>query len=557
MLTSIHINDFAIIDKLELEFDSGLSVMTGETGAGKSILIDALGLVLGDRADSSMVRNSASKANISASFDISGNQTVFNWLRQRELEMENECILRRSVNKEGGSRAYINGQPATLQALRELGEMLVDIHGQHAHQSLMKPLVQRRTLDNYSANEKILHQVKNCYEEILSLQEEREHLLGTRQDYDSRLQLLQYQVDELTQFSPQAGEPATLDKEHKLLSNANLIQEQGQACLAQLKGESAVTIIDALTEVQQQLEKLQEFDNRIGEISQLLDSARIQVEEAALELRHYLEQTDNDAERLLWVEERLSAYHELARKHHMSVNDIPELLVQLQDELTALQASQSRITQLDVQLEETRIRYFTLAKKLSQSRQTGARKFSKIVTENMQTLGLKGARFSIMLTADDSGKLSPNGLDHIEFMISTNPGEPEKALSKVASGGELSRISLCIQVIISRFDLATLIFDEVDVGVGGGVAELVGQKLRTLGEDRQVLCVTHLPQVAALGHHHFQVCKTSSGKKTSTGIVVLDQDTRVQEIARMLGGIELTAQTMAHAEEMVERARQT
>lgn len=556
MLTHIHIRDFAIVHNLELELGMGFTVLTGETGAGKSILIDALGLIMGDRADSAMVRHGAERADISATFHVDRLKSLKGWLQARELDAGEECLLRRTVAANGGSRAYINDQPVTLQVLKEAGEMLLDIHGQHAHQSLTRPGVQRELLDSFGRHKKQLENIRGAFTGIRRLEKERLDLTGSQQDVESRTQLLRYQVDELREFDPRPGEPEELTREHQRLANASQILTSGNHCLQQLNGDSDLCLLSSLTGIENLLTKLQAFDKGLNPVMELLDSSRIQLHEATDELRRYLEAMDLDPERLHQVEQRLSDYHDLARKHHVTVDKIPELMATLELELSALEQSRERVARLDREIETAYKTYFDAGRLLSESRAVAARKLANKVTSNMQELGLKGARFAIDKTPlEGNERITLHGMDKIEFLVSTNPGQPLKPLQKVASGGELSRISLCIQVISSGFGIPTLIFDEVDSGVGGGVAELVGQKLRALGKDRQVLCVTHLPQVASLGHHHLQVNKTTAGKQTRTGISNLGEDQRIEEIARMLGGVELTEQTMAHAREMLGQSR--
>ena len=555
MLSHIHINDFAIVQRLDLDLTAGFTVLTGETGAGKSILIDALGLVLGDRADSTTVRHGADKADISALFDVGDNTPALSWLRAQELDSDSECLLRRTVNKEGGSRCYINGTPTTVQAVRELGEMLVDIHGQHAHQSLMKAQTQRILLDDFGKHGKQLAKVQACHRQISALLQERKQLSGSQHSVSDRLELLRYQLTELHDFQAQPGEPDALVAEHSRLAHAQQILETGELCLGQLNDDSGPSVVRQFSVIQQQLSKLQSYDESIGPVIELLTSAQIQAQEGASELRHYLEHVNSDPQRLQWVDQRLSDFHDLARKHQVDLEQVPALADTLGQELAKLETMQQRVQSLDTEIETAHVQYWEQAKLLASMRTKSARILGKQVTAHMQELGLKGALLEIQVTSveDDEG-VSAHGCNRIEFLVSTNPGQPPRPLAKVASGGELSRISLCIQVVNSQYGVPTLIFDEVDVGVGGSVAELVGQKLRALGSStRQVLCVTHLPQVAALGHHHLQVSKHAEGKSTRTGIHQLLDESRILEIARMLGGLELTDQTVAHAREMVQR----
>ncbi len=556
MLTHIHINNFAIVQDLDLDLATGFTVLTGETGAGKSILIDALGLVLGDRADSATVRHGAEKADISATFDVHATAPALAWLQKHELDNGSECQLRRTVNREGGSRCYVNSIPATVQAVRELGEMLVDIHGQHAHQTLMKGTTQRALLDDFGKHDKQIDAVQSCHRTITHLQQERDRLSGTQHNVSDRIELLRYQLDELAVFNAHPGESAELTAEHNRLAHARQILESGQQCLAQLKTDSGPSILQQLSSTLNQLQKLQVYDERIGTVIELLTNAQIQAQEGVIELRHYLDDIESDPERLQLVEQRIADFHDLARKHHVELDAIPALAEALDQELRNLETMQGRVLTLNGDIEKAHVDYWREASLLSALRVKSALSLGQQVTEHMQELGLKGAMLTIQVTRIEGTEgINASGCNRVEFLVSTNPGQPARPLAKIASGGELSRISLCIQVVNSQYGVPTLIFDEVDVGVGGSVAELVGQKLRALGRERQVLCVTHLPQVAALGHHHLQVNKRTDGKKTHTGIDHLLAEHRVMEVARMLGGLEVTEQTVAHAREMVQRGR--
>lgn len=553
MLKHLHIRNFAIVENLELDFESGMSVLSGETGAGKSILLDALGLTLGDRADSSVVRHGCDRAEISASFTIAGLESVVTWLEERELDMEDECIIRRTINADGRSRGYINGQPMPIQTLRELGEQLVDIHGQHAHQSLLKRGMQRQLLDSFADNSKLVTEVSSNYQKSQALQDELERLQQASSERESRLELLRYQVDELAALDLTVDELAELDEEHKRLANASRLQEGAQSATYTLYESDESSIVSQLERSLSELQSLQEADNNLVPACELIEGAAIQAREAATELRHYLSNLEIDPERLEQVEQRLATIHDLSRKHHVEPGALPELLDKLQVELAELETAETRLDGMEAAIGEAKQAYQEVAKKLGQTRKKAAAKLEQLVTANMQELGMSGGRFAISLEAVDP---SPHGLEQVELQVSANPGQPLRPLSKVASGGEMSRISLAIQVIAAgREGIPTLIFDEVDVGVGGGVAEMVGRQLHSLGGERQVLCVTHQPQVAALAHHHYQISKTTSDDSTRTQVRVLEQKERIAEVARMLGGMEITDQTLSHAEEMIELAQ--
>jgi DNA repair protein RecN (Recombination protein N) len=554
MLTHLHICNFALVEALELSFEQGMSVLSGETGAGKSILLDALGLTLGDRADSGVVRHGSERAEISASFTTDGLPAVNAWLEEHELTMDSECILRRTVGADGRSRAFINGQPLPLQMLRELGEQLVDIHGQHAHQSLLKREVQRQLLDDYAEHGPLLKQTAQSFQQWHQLQHELEQLQRLAGERDSRLELLRYLVEELEALQLQPEEIVALDEEHGRLANVSQLQEAAQRAASQLYEDDETALLSLLQRTVRELQELQEIDPALAPTNELLETAAIQLREAAGELRHYVDALDNDPERLYTVEQRLAAIHELARKHRVDAEQLPPLLAQLQQELEELESAGTRLDGLQRKIDATLADYHKAAGKLSKGRSQAAKTLANLIGKNMQQLGMGGGRFDITLTPIEA-IASAHGQETVEFQVSANPGQPLRPLSKVASGGELSRISLAIQVISAgKEGIPTLIFDEVDVGVGGGVAEMVGRQLRALGTDRQVLCVTHQPQVASQGHHHFRISKSSDKGDTRTTVEVIQGEQRVAEVARMSGGIAITEQTLSHAREMLEQA---
>jgi DNA repair protein RecN (Recombination protein N) len=551
MLTQLQIRDFAIVEHLELDLEGGMSTLTGETGAGKSIVVDALGLLLGDRADSSVVRHAAERADISAVFDLSLLPEVRAWLAERELGSGQECHLRRVISRYGRSKAYIDGIPQPLQVLRELGEQLVDIHGQHEHQSLLKRELQRQLLDDYAGNQELLTELAGHYETWRQRRRKLEALRQAGQERDARLDFLRFQVQELQALHLQAGELAALDEEQRRLANAGRLLESCQRALGWLYENDELAVQGLLNQTLHEVVALSSVDARLAPVGELLNSVLIQVREASDELRQYLQQLDLDPARLEWVEQRLAAIHTLARKHRQRPEELPAWLERLQRELEELDHSELHQAQLEQQAEQALQTYSRNAEMLGKRRAEAAAVLAEKVSAAMQGLGMPEGRLAIDLEHQD--KPSPQGLETVEFLVSANPGQPLRPLSKVASGGELSRISLAIQVIAAHSArIPTLIFDEVDTGIGGGTAEVVGRQLRTLGKTRQVLCVTHLPQVAAQAHQHFQVSKQTDGRSTRALIAKLKQEERVQEIARMLGGVELTAKTQAHAREMIE-----
>lgn len=554
MLNHIRIRNFAIIDHLDLNFKDKLTTLTGETGAGKSILLGALGLLLGDRADSDSVRAGSSKAEISAEFDISKLPGVANWLAEKELDSDGDCLLRRRLGADGRSRAFINGSPVPLQDMRQLGEMLVDIHGQHEHQSLMKSEMQRQLLDDYANHNKLLLDVKNNYKEWLTQKEKLNKLANACKDKNDRLDLLRYQVNELDALSLQENEIDALQKEHQTLANTDQLSANTSSALQALYDADDNSIHSQISQQAAKIESLISTDSSLSPAFEMLSEAMVQVEESAMLLRDYNENLNSDPERFNEVEIRLGIIHDLSRKHHVEPEQLISLHETLANELNELDHADENLSQLESSVEKLESDYNTLATKLSSSRQKTAKKLNKAISDSMQTLGMAGGKFQIQLSSRDTP--SANGIDQIEYMVSTNAGQPFKALAKTASGGELARISLAIQMITAtQGRIPTLIFDEVDSGVGGGIAEIVGKHLRALGESRQVFCITHLPQVASQAHHHMQVYKHSDGKETRTEIIPLEMQQRVDEISRMLGGVEITQQTIEHAKDMLSRSQ--
>jgi len=556
MLNHIRIRNFAIIDHLDLEFDQGLTALTGETGAGKSILLGALGLLLGDRADSDNVRDGSSKSEISAEFNISQLEHITHWLEQKELDSETDCLLRRRLSSDGRSRAFINGTPVPLQDMRELGEMLVDIHGQHEHQSLMKPQMQRQLLDDYANHKKSLTELKTVFQQWNKTNTEYNQLKNASDDRNDRIDLLRYQVQELDALALTDGEYQNLTEEHQRLANSDHLMETSQTALQVLYEAEEGSVYSQLSQQASQIESLSETDHQLSPANNMLNEAMIQVEETASHLRDYLSQLESNPQRFQELDCRIALIHDLSRKHHVEPEKLIEIHQQLTDELNNLDHADENLLGLEKQSKQLQEKYLSLATQLSKSRKKTAKALNKQITEAMQTLGMQGGVFEINVNENKSSTFSATGLDEIEFTVSANPGQSCKALAKVASGGELARISLAIQMITAQQGrIPTLIFDEVDSGVGGGIAEIVGRHLRTLGDSRQVFCVTHLPQVASQAHHHMQVQKQTDQKETITQINSLSKKQRIEEISRMLGGVEITKQTRAHAEEMLNKSQ--
>jgi len=555
MLEHLFVRDFAIVRSLELEFGPGLTALTGETGAGKSIVIDALALSLGERAEAHVIRSGATRAEITARFAIRGDSDAATWLREQDLGENGECLLRRVIERDKPSRAWINGRPVTVQQLRDLGDRLVDIHGQHEHQSLLKRDQQLALLDAYAGLDANVSELAGHYASWKSLNDRLEHLKRESADRDQRLDWLRHQVRELEALQLTAGEIPALEEEHaRLAHGAELLQGvQGVAQIVYDAEEDAVS--SRLSGATTQLESLCRFDGKLGEIVALLNEASIQIDEAASRLHQYLDGLDLDPGRLEELESRLGTLHDLARKHRVNADELPDLTGRLRIELDDLEHYDTHLAKLEDEAKSAAAAYDLLAVKIGKARAKAARKLGDAVSARLPDLGMRDARLNIVLTELADGERSARGRERAELLFTANPGQPARPLTKVASGGELSRLSLAIQVELASLGrIPTLIFDEVDVGVGGRVAEIVGQLLREIGERRQVFVITHLAQVAALGHQHLQVSKRSQAGETETRIDPLAGTERVKEIARMIGGIEISPQTIAHAEDMLTRA---
>ena len=550
MLTHISISNYTIVSALDLEFAKGMTVITGETGAGKSIMLDALGLCLGDRADPKAVRPGCDRAEVIACFDIREVSAAKRWLETHDLHTGDECILRRLVTTEGRSRAYINGSASTLQDCAELGALLIDIHSQHAHQSLLRKDVQRQLLDTYAKNQSAARQLEQVASDWLRAHRELELLTGARDEQTARAQLLAYQVEELDGLALQSGELEALEAELKTLENADQILQTAHRALELCESQESGS---------QQALKLLDDDTHdmaaTANARELLDSAAIQLGEARGEIQHYIDTVEINPQRLEEVQRRLENVYDVARKHRVNPEAVMAIHAQLREELEGLAGGGQRIEELRQSLDALSETYQDVAAKLGKARRKAAKTLDTKISKQLAALAMSQCEFKIALTPRESDNPHPHGLEEVEFLISTNPGAPTQALGKIASGGELSRISLAIQVVTASTDtIPSMVFDEVDVGIGGAVAEVVGTLLRKLAGNAQVLCVTHLPQVAAQGNQHLQVTKTSDKTSAQTTLSQLAEAEKIQEIARMLGGIKITEQSLAHAREMVESA---
>lgn len=550
MLRQLVINDLAVIHKLNLDFESGMTVLTGETGAGKSILLDALGLILGTRADTTLIRGGKDKTEVTAIFWIKQNLAVQSLLTTSAIEFDEELFIRRVIRRDGPSRAYLNDTPVPVQTLRAIGEHLIDIHGQHEHQSLSRPAIQRTLLDQTGDYETLLTKTATSYDALKTIRATLTNI-NANDDYETRLSFLKYQIDELTEFNLGEMEHAELTEEHKRLVHSQQLLETSQKILTGLS-ESEQAIQSHLASYQREIAELCQIDDRLKNIANLLDNATIQVNEASVELQHYLDQFDADPSQLNHLENRLNKLYDLARKHQVKPEQLYAQLALLTDQLQQLEGGQAQLAQLTKQHAQLTEQYYQHASDLHQQRKKTAQAVATAVTQKMQELGM-GGQFKIDVEKLGGDVVQRDGTDKVTFLVSTNPGQPLRPISKVASGGELSRLSLAIQMIGTKDSgIPTLIFDEVDAGIGGRIAEVIGRMLHNLASHRQVLCVTHLAQVAATAHHHLQINKTIAEDETYTQVSHLDQASRIDEIARMLAGATITNESRANAKKMLD-----
>jgi DNA repair protein RecN (Recombination protein N) len=555
MLTSLYVRHFAVVEEAEIAFGPGLTVVSGETGAGKSLLVDALMLLAGARADSGMVRAGSDRAELTAEFDLTDLPEAREWLRREELDEEDACQLRRVIRAEGSSRAWINGRPANASQLGELATLLVEIHGQHEHQALLSRAHQMELLDAYAGNEDQVAQVRELALQWRELGNRIRKLSGG-DDREQRIELLSHELGELEKWALPASELIELEASHKRLANAGRLAEGAGSVVELLDGDSEFALRRALGRAQLETSKLAALDDRLAPLLDLLDNASIQLSEAADGLGRYALDVDLDPERYAEVDTHLTRLHELSRRHRVPVAELHDKAGTLREELGELEGAGDALEKLAGQRTRLQQQYDAQAAKLSASRQQAADRLGAEVSVLMGELGMSGGRLVVELETTAENDPDPQGRERCELLVSANPGQPPRALRKVASGGELARISLAIEVAtLGKDTIGTMVFDEVDTGIGGAVAEVVGQKLRALGAQRQVLCVTHLPQVAAQGHAHLRVSKVSDGESTRTRIEKLDANGRRDELARMLGGVEITRETKAHAKQMLERAQ--
>jgi DNA repair protein RecN (Recombination protein N) len=553
MLTHLQLRDFAIVDSVELELRGGLTVLTGETGAGKSILVDALQLLAGARAGAEAVRHGAERAEVSATFDLARAPAALNqWLASQSIDTAGgELSVRRVIAADGRSRAYLNGQSVPVQLLREAGDILIDIHGQHEFQSLTRAAAQRELLDVFGGLTRLTAQVGIAHRVWLGHLNRTLELETQARDREAKLELLRYQVQELDALQLKDGEVASLSEEHARLANRGRLAQGAQGALGELYENEGASAHSGVSRALQSLKGLAALDSKLAPLLPLLEEATIHIREAARELERYGESLDIDAARQEEVERRLAAIEELARKHRVSAAELPARAQQLGAELEALERAEVDLAMLRKELAAALQRYSAQAHDLSTRRKIAARALAKEISTRMQTLGMAGGRFHVEVGQNGNTDPAQHGIDQVEFRVTANPGQPPRALAKVASGGELARLSLAVQVSCAASEARCMVFDEVDAGIGGAVAEIIGRELRALGERGQVLCVTHLPQVAGQAHHHVRVTKLTDGRTTRTTLTELSQLERVEELARMLGGVEVTDKARAHARDML------
>ena len=557
MLQQLIISNFATIESLDLEFGPGFSVITGETGAGKSIMLDALTLLMGARSETRLIRHGKDSCHISAVFSNDPGSPASAWLSEQGIYNDGTCIIRRILRRERSSKCYVNDHPVTVGALGGLGQHLIDIHGQQEHQALLKLPAQRATIDRRADHEELLVEMRNTFHELATVRQSLKQITDNQQAAADRIELLTFQVGELDEFSPLEREFNSLEQDHKRLANSVELSEGMLQIVDLLNGESDNSCSHSISQTIGILSRIQQFDDRLRPFTEQLQNSSDLLHEIANEIRRHSESATADPETFTAVESRLNRWIDLARKHRSNETDLPELHQRLAHELSSLQEAHASPESLKLKLDSLEQRYRHLAQKVMQNRIQASNKLCTEVSEQMQLLGMTGGRLEIKISELPEERYGENGIEQLEFMVTTNPGMPVGSLRKTASGGELSRISLAIEVAAEGASLKpTMMFDEVDAGVGGEIAEIVGDRLRGIGSSAQVICVTHLPQVAAQGHNQFRVKKITdlTANTVHTNVQHLNSEERRLEIARMLGGRDISNTTLAHAQELLSKA---
>jgi DNA repair protein RecN (Recombination protein N) len=555
MLLSITINNYTLVDTLEIEFSRGTTAITGETGAGKSLILDALSMALGDRADTGTIRQGKDRAQISASFDVSTLSDAKQWLEAQDYADDGECILRRTYNTEGRSRGYINGQPCTMQQLQQLGDLLVDLHSQHEHQSLLRRSTHRNLLDEFTGCYSLAQQVEQCFQQWHTASKQLNNLAEHSEELLARKELLEFQAEELRSLNLEPSYLKDLEAEQQNLANAEQIIHDSQQLLAICDQQESFNLRAGFSQSLSILAQLKHKPEALQEAEQLLQAGLIQVDEAIHSVEQHIDLFEANPERLKHIEDELGVIFQLARKHRIESDQLADKLTEIEAEFKALTAGDQSLEGLQQQLDQLAIEYTTLAKDLSQARAEGAVRMSAQINQQLQQLSMEGAELLVQLTPLEENDFKSYGLEAIELVLATNPGQPHKPLAKIASGGELSRVSLAIQVVAAaNSSIPTLVFDEVDVGIGGSTADTVGKLLKQLGEQGQVISVTHQPQVAAHAHQHYLVSKITADTRAESSIIAMNKAQRIEELARMLGGAKVTDQTLSHANELFDLA---
>ena len=555
MLLSININNYTLVESLEIEFSGGTTAITGETGAGKSLILDALSMALGDRADVGTIRQGKDRTQITATFDIAVISDAKQWLAENDFAEDSQCILRRIYTSEGRSKGYINGQPCTMQQLQQLGDMLVDLHGQHEHQSLLRRNTHRKLLDQFANSSHLAEKVAKIFSQWEQTRSQIANLVEQSSELMARRELLEFQVAELQALNLNPSYLEQLEKEQQTLANAEQIVQDSQQLLAICDQDENFNLRNGFSRALAILSNLKHKPEALQEVEQLLQSGLIQVDEATHCIEHQVDSFEADPQRLQQIEDELGSIFQLTRKHQVGAAQLMETLNVLKTELSGLTEGDNNLQKLQQQADQLANEYRTAANTLSTKRKDAARDMASQINHQLQSLSMKGAELLVQLTPLDEQDAKSYGLEEVELLIATNPGQAHKPLAKIASGGELSRVSLAIQVVgATNTDIPTLVFDEVDVGIGGSTADVVGQLLKQLGDRGQVISVTHQPQVAARAHHHYSVSKITENSSAESTILNLDKSQRVEELARMLGGAKVTQQTVSHASELLELA---